>query len=149
MSYIKKVSLIPAALCLVVSISSCSKEYLVEIYNFSGTSVEFVSPAIGAIEHLESTLMYDSLNSENVLFPAVVKIHFEEGIFCYSLGRINTGGYAEYDDSRNLVVRLKLEKDRKIYVYDVRESFNENSEVGSQPEHYPAKPEPCPQNIAS
>lgn len=121
---------------MLVSVVGCSKDYRVRLYNFYGTPIQVAGPATSTIDSTKSALMYDSTTGENVLLSGVVKIRFGDDISCYFLEKIKVGGYAQYDDSGDLIVRLKLDEDKKIYVYDVRAGFNKKSGVGVQPEHY-------------
>lgn len=143
MNYTKEFSFVLVFLCLVALIAGCSKEYEVWLYNFSGSPIHVDRPNMGAIGKENSALLYNKKKNENVLFPAILKIRFKDGPLCYVLDRIKVGGYAEYNDSGDLVVRLKLGEDKKIYVYEVRSGFSKEKNPGSQPLSYPVTPKSC------
>lgn len=134
--------LIPGLLILQIS---CSVEYQVNLFNYSGSSISLV--ASGAAEVLRnsgSILLYDKKAKENILLPMTLKISSDGKEYCYFLDRIKVGGYARYSDSNILLVSLKLGEDNKVYVYNVSDGdFNPNNDVGLQPKGYPAQAGSC------
>lgn len=123
-------------------VTGCSKEYDVLLYNFYGSPIEIVSPSV-FVDEEGSALLYNSLREEHILLPALIRIRFSDGVSCYSLEKIGVGGYAQYGDSHKLTVRLRLNRDKKIYVYNVKSGFQKNAAPGAQPRNYPITPEAC------
>lgn len=141
MKYMKITGLL-ALLSSFLIVTGCSKEYNVLLYNFYGSTIEIVSVSV-FIDEGRSALLHDSLTEENILLPALVRVRFADGVFCYSLEEIDVGGYAQYGDSHKLTVRLRLNRDKKIYVYNVKSGFHKSAAPGAQPRNYPITPEAC------
>ncbi|TQV78902.1 hypothetical protein FKG94_12865 [Exilibacterium tricleocarpae] len=130
---------------LMIFLSGCSREPKIWLYNFSGASVNISYPGQQIlIEHEDASLFKNWGAKRNTLEPYDLKVGFGENSFCYFLQRITIGGYAQYDTSKKLVLRLRLDQDKSISVYKANGDFNSRSPLGIQPKGYPSQPERCP-----
>lgn len=120
-------------------------EYQVWLYNFSGAKIAVViSGDRNVVDDKKYALLYDKQREESILFPEILAIDFAGIMSCYSLEIVKVGGYAQFDQSSNLLARLKLEEDKKIYVYNIsKNGFQPDNDAGVQPEGYPASPTSC------
>ncbi|MCZ6804229.1 MAG: hypothetical protein O7D86_09930 [Proteobacteria bacterium] len=146
MNYISRFFATHMLFSLIILLSGCSKESEMWLYNFSGVPVVVIySGKQVTLEDKKFSQLYDWGTKKNTLDPFNLKVDFGESASCYFLQRITVGGYGQYDESNNLVFRFKLDKDKKIHVYKIKDEdeFEPRNVVGDQPKGYPVFPGAC------
>lgn len=137
-NFTDRLCLLFAGVAMAVVLAGCSREYRIELFNFSAQPI-VLDPSLGgaSVGNALSTVLIDAQKRP---FPltSILRMTIDGHPRCYPLPNIKIGGYGEFDESNVLLVRLRLERDERIYVHRVEgRGFAPADPVGEQPPGYP------------
>lgn len=122
---------------LVALSASCHSEYELWLVNATGRQILLTAPQELKVPNGNSVLLADS-QGRGIPLAGTLKLQLDNDLRCYDLRDIRVGGYGEYNNSGTLVVRLRLDRDERLYAIRVDgRKVAMSDTAGSQPSGYP------------